>query len=390
MRGPAVHPIVIAAGGTGGHFFPAEALAAELVARGQRVALMTDQRSGGLKSPVFEGRERYVLRGAGIAGRGVVRAARAAVSIAAGTLQARAILARINAGAVVGFGGYPSVAPVLGARLVRPRPAIILHEQNAVLGRANRFLVRHADALALSLEDTARVPESAQTVLTGNPVRPAIMALAGAGYAPPGERVNLLVLGGSLGARVFGEIVPPALAALPEALRARLALTQQCRAEDIERVRATYAQTGIRAELAPFFENVAERLAAAHLVLARAGASTVAELAVAGRPSLLIPLPGAIDDHQSGNARSLADAGAAVSLAQRDATPARLAALLGELLADPARLCAMAAAAAAAGRADAAARLADLVVALCAGRTHTNDRAGRAHASSAAGAEEAR
>ena len=219
MRGPAVHPIVIAAGGTGGHFFPAEALASELLARGRRVALMTDARSGGLQSPVFAGLEQFVISGAGIAGRGALRAGKAALALAAGVVQARRILARIHAAAVVGFGGYPCVAPVLATRLMRHRPTVILHEQNAVLGRANRFLARHADLLALSFAATARVPEVAATVVTGNPVRPAIAALAAVPYAPPTDTLRLLVLGGSLGARVFSDVVPPALAALPDALR---------------------------------------------------------------------------------------------------------------------------------------------------------------------------
>ncbi|MBN8905530.1 MAG: glycosyltransferase, partial [Rhodospirillales bacterium] len=197
MRGPVVRPIVIAAGGTGGHFFPAEALASELVARGHRIALMTDARSGGLASSVFAGRERFTLRGAGIAGRGALRGAQAVLALAAGVAQARAILSRIDAAAVVGFGGYPSVAPTRGARLLRRRPSVILHEQNAVLGRANRFLAFQSTALALSFEATERVHETAQTVLTGNPVRAAIAAIAERAYTLPGEATRLLVLGGS-------------------------------------------------------------------------------------------------------------------------------------------------------------------------------------------------
>jgi UDP-N-acetylglucosamine--N-acetylmuramyl-(pentapeptide) pyrophosphoryl-undecaprenol N-acetylglucosamine transferase len=327
--------IVIAAGGTGGHFFPAEALASALLARGHRIALMTDARSAGLRSAVFAGHEQCVIRGAGIAGRGMVRAARAVVALAGGTLQARAILARLGAAVVVGFGGYPCVAPVLAARLMRRRPTVILHEQNAVLGRANRFLAGRADALALAFAETTRVPETAATVVTGNPVRPAITALAGGEYRPPGDTVNLLVLGGSLGARVFSDVMPPALAALPDHLRARLVVVQQCRPEDLDRVRAAYAQAGIAAELAAFFPDIAGRLGQAHLVIARAGASTVAELAVAGRPSILVPLPGAIDDHQAANARALADARGASVIAQREFTPRVLTERLTSLLDAP-------------------------------------------------------
>jgi UDP-N-acetylglucosamine--N-acetylmuramyl-(pentapeptide) pyrophosphoryl-undecaprenol N-acetylglucosamine transferase len=248
---------------------------------------------------------------------------------------------------------------VLGARLMLRRPRVVLHEQNAVLGRANRMLSRRADILALSHAETARVPESARTVLTGNPVRPAIMALAGAGYEPPSGQIRLLVLGGSLGALVFSDVVPPALAQLPVPLRARLTVVQQCRAEDLERVRAAYDSAGISAELASFFPDVAALLAASHLVIARAGASTVAELAVAGRPAVLVPLPGAIDDHQSANARALGD-GAWV-IRQPDFTPDALATLLGGLLGDREALANAASTAAANGHAEAASALADLV-----------------------------
>ena len=357
MRGPAVFPIMIAAGGTGGHFFPAEALASELLTRGRRVALMTDARSGGLQSPVFAGVERFVISGAGIAGRGW-RAGTATLALTAGVAQARRILAHSNAAAVVGFGGYPCVPPVLATRLMRHRPAVILHEQNAVLGRANRMLARFADALALSFATTERVPKTTATVMTGNPVRPTITE---APYVPPTDTLRLLVLGGSLGARVFSDVVPPALAALPEAMRARLSVVQQCRSEDLARVGAAYDAVGIAAELSAFFPDVADKLAAAHLVIARAGASTVAELAVVGRPAILVPLPGAIDDHQSANARALVEARGASLIAQRDFTPDTLCERLTALLASPDMLNHAALAAHRIARPDATARLADLV-----------------------------
>jgi UDP-N-acetylglucosamine--N-acetylmuramyl-(pentapeptide) pyrophosphoryl-undecaprenol N-acetylglucosamine transferase len=355
-----VRPIVIAAGGTGGHFFPAEALASELVARGHRVALMTDSRSGALNSKVFAGLEQMVLSGAGIAGRGAMQAGRAIASLMAGAAQARRMLARMDAAAVVGFGGYPSVAPVIGARMLRPHPTVVLHEQNAVLGRANRFLARSAAALALSFEATERVPENAQTVTTGNPVRPEIAALAALPYAPPDGVLRLLVLGGSLGARVFSDVVPDAIASFA----GRISVVQQCRAEDLDRVRAAYAKSGIEAELASFFPDIAGRLAAAHLVVARAGASTVAELALAGRPSILVPLPNAIDDHQTANAAALAHAGGTVAIAQRDFSSAVLQERIAALLAGPDSLVRAAAAARTQARDDAAARLADLVQAV--------------------------
>ncbi len=368
MRGPLARPVVIAAGGTGGHFFPAEALAAELVRRGQRVVLFTDARraapsasgSGGGAS-VLAGRERFVLRGAGIAGRGAWRGATALAALAVGTLQARHILARLNATVLVGFGGYPSVAPVLGARLLRHPPAILLHEQNAVLGRANRMLSRRADLLALSHATTQRVPPGVTTRLTGNPVRPAIAARAALPYVTAQHDIRLLVLGGSLGARVFSDIVPAALALLPAALRGRLRVSQQCRAEDIERVRQAYAAARIEAELAVFFADVAGLLARAHLVIARAGASTVAELAAIGRPAVLVPLPHAIDDHQTANARALAAAGGAWLMPQAHCSAAALAQRLEQLFADPATLADAAAHAAAQGHVGAAVTLADAV-----------------------------
>jgi UDP-N-acetylglucosamine--N-acetylmuramyl-(pentapeptide) pyrophosphoryl-undecaprenol N-acetylglucosamine transferase len=361
MRGPAVQTVVIAAGGTGGHFFPAEALAAELVTRGHRIVLMTDARSGALNSAVFAGCEQHVLYGAGIAGRGVLRGAAAAAALAVGVIQARRLLLRLGAAAVAGFGGYPSVPPILAAGLLRRRPAVVLQEQNAVLGRANRFLVRRADCLALGFEGTERVPAGTRTIVTGNPVRPAIAALADLAYLPPADRINLLVLGGSLGARVFSDVVPAAVALLPQLLRARLDVVQQCRPEDLDRVRAAYAAHGVAAELAAFFPDVAPRLAAAHLVIARAGASTVAELAVAGRPSVLVPLPGAIDDHQSANARALAQAGGARVVPQPHFTAASLAELLNQLLSAPELLAEAAAGARSQARPDAALRLADAV-----------------------------
>jgi len=355
------NPVVIAAGGTGGHFFPAEALAAELLARGERVVLMTDARSGGLASPVFAATERHVLAGAGLSGRSLRRAVAGGVALARGLLQARKVLREVRPGAVVAFGGYPAVAPVLAAVSLLPRPRILLHEQNAVLGRANRLLARMADVLLLSFAKTIAVPAGVRTELLGNPVRPAIAALQGQGFAPPGEKIEILVLGGSLGARVFGTLIPAALALLPEQLRARLVVTQQCRAEAQEAALRAFAAAGIGAELSAFFPDVADRLRKAHLVIARAGASTVAEVAVAGRPAIFIPLPNAIDDHQRANADALRDAGAAWRLDQAGLTPEDLAAKIESVLMDREGLVKAAAASAAVGRADAAVLLADRV-----------------------------
>ncbi len=365
MRGEPVRPIVIAAGGTGGHFFPAEALARELIRRGHRVALMTDARSGGERSATFAGREVFVLPGAGVAGRGVRRGAAAMLALARGTLEARRVLGRLQPAVLVAFGGYPSVPPVLAASLSRRsggrRPTVILHEQNAVLGRANRFLARFADRLALGLPTTRLLPATPPATVTGNPVRPEIAALAGLGYEPPepGAPLEVLVTGGSQGARVFSHALPLALARLAAPLRARLRVTQQCRPEDIEGARAAYAALGITATLSPFFDDMAERLRVAHFVIARAGASTVAELAVAGRPALLVPFPHAIDNHQLDNARAID----ALVFEQSDfeRRPERLAEKLGHRIESPDLLATAAHALAQHAMPDAAERLADLV-----------------------------
>ena len=367
MRGPAVKPIVIAAGGTGGHFFPAEALAAELIKRGHRIVLMTDSRSGALKSAVFAGHESHVLQGAGIAGRGVGKAARAIFALLAGTVQAYRILRTLDAAALVGFGGYPSVAPLVASAFLRRRPKRVLHEQNAVLGRANRFLARFADIFALGFAQTQRLPVGKPTRFVGNPLRPALAALYGSPYTPPTGTIEVLVLGGSLGARVFSDIVPVALAALPENLRVRLHVVQQCRREDVERVLSAYAASAIAAELAPFFDDVAARYAASHLVISRAGASSCAEIAAVGRPAILVPLPGAIDDHQQANAAALAEAGAAIVLRQPDFTPVALTKILTEQFSDPDLLALEAASAASIGRPRAAADLADMLESLMTG-----------------------
>ncbi len=363
-------PIVIAAGGTGGHLFPAEALAAALIARGERIALMTDARSAAFDSPAFANAERFSLSGAGLSGRGVVSALRGAAALVMGTFAARRIFKQLDASAVVGFGGYPSVPPLMAASLMPAsrRPVLVLHEQNAVLGRANRALAPRADLLALSFADTTRIPQGARSEVLGNPVRPALAALSGGGYAEPDGALRLLVIGGSLGARILADVVPDAVALLPEALRARLIITQQARAEDFSRTRDAYASLGIPAEVSAFFPDIANRLSMAQLVIARAGASTIAELACAGRPSILVPLPHAIDDHQSANARALADAGAAVVMPQPGFTPEALAEELSALLTDAGRLSRMAEATRPLARPDAAHALADRVQALVAAR----------------------
>ncbi|TLU73508.1 UDP-N-acetylglucosamine--N-acetylmuramyl-(pentapeptide) pyrophosphoryl-undecaprenol N-acetylglucosamine transferase [Lichenicoccus roseus] len=354
--------IVIAAGGTGGHFFPAEALGAELLSRGHRLVLMTDRRGGQRETGVFARGPQHVLPGAGIAGRGIAARARNLAAIGTGVLEARRLLSRIDAAAVVGFGGYPSVPPLVAARsLGRRRPAVVLHEGNAVLGLANAQLARFADAVATSYPDTARLPMGAEVTVTGMPVRPDIAALAGRPYEAPGEIINLLIWGGSLGAKVFSDIMPDVLQRFEPGLRARLRITQQARAEDVERVRAAYAQAGIPAEVAPFLYDIPRRLAEAHLVIGRAGGSSVAEITVAGRPALLVPLPIAASDEQTANATALVAAGGGWLVTQPHFNSVGLSALLPTLLTDPLALPSAAAASARLGRPDAARLLADLV-----------------------------
>ncbi len=267
----------------------------------------------------------------------------------------------LRPGAVIAFGGYPAIPPVLAAITLRHRPKIFLHEQNAVLGRANRFLARWADTLLLSFANTKAVPAGLKTELIGNPVRPAIAALFATPYTPSADALNIFVLGGSLGARIFGTLIPAALALLPENLRSRLHVVQQCRTQEHDEAAAAYAAAGIEAVLSPFFTDMAAQYQRADLVIARAGASSVAEIAIAGRPAIFIPLPTAIDDHQRANADALADLGAAWRLDQAGLTPAILAERLENLLMNPTILTVAARAASAAARVDAAAHIATLV-----------------------------
>lgn len=351
---------VVAAGGTGGHMFPAEALARELASRGWRVVLATDAR-GEQYAHAFPAEERLALDAA--TGSGPIGMLKAGLAIMRGVGQARSAFDRTGADVVVGFGGYPS-APALVAAILQKRPTLI-HEQNAVLGRTNRMLAPRVGGVASAFPTLGRAPEAvkARAQVVGNPVRPDIRALFDRAYvAPEGDGpIHVLVTGGSQGARILSETAPRALAALPEAIRSRLKVQQQSRPETLESARPIYLEAGINAEVAPFFRDMADRLSRAHLVIGRAGASTCSELAVAALPSVLIPLKIAMDDHQTLNARALSDAGAARVIAEDDVTVDNLTAVLAEVLSDPAQLTAMSAAARSVAIPDAAARLADLV-----------------------------
>jgi UDP-N-acetylglucosamine--N-acetylmuramyl-(pentapeptide) pyrophosphoryl-undecaprenol N-acetylglucosamine transferase len=354
--------VLLAAGGTGGHLFPAEALAEALRRRGVEVDLATDERATRYGHD-FPARQTHVIPSATIRGRDPVSLVKTAGTLAAGAMKALMVLRRVRPVAVVGFGGYPTLPPLLAATL-RRIPTVI-HDANAVMGRANKLLAPRVTAIATSFPGmTLAAPLAAKATLTGNPVRPMVIAAAAQPYAAPdaGGPFRLLVTGGSQGARVMADVVPGAIERLAPALRARLMVVQQARGEDEARVRDAYARLGIAAEVAPFFADLPARIAASHLIVSRSGASTVAELAAIGRPSVLVPLPGALDQDQLANANVLAKAGGAIVLRQHDFTPERLAGEIAALADAAAKLSVMATGAKSAGVADAADRLADLVL----------------------------
>ena len=354
---------VVAAGGTGGHLFPAQALSRVLLERGWRVVLATDAR-GAQYAQDFPAEERLALEAATFRAGDMVGMARGALAIAAGVSTARRAFTRLRPSVVVGFGGYPSLPALLAARA--GRVPTVIHEQNSVLGRVNRFLAPRVDAVACAFpilgKATAKIVRRARVV--GNPVRPEIRAIGDRAYTEPAPSVRLLVTGGSQGARLLSELVPDAVTLLPEDLRVRLRVEQQTRMESIEFARRAYAEAGVEAEIAPFFRNMAGRLEKAHLVIGRAGASTVCELAVAGLPSILVPLAISADNHQWFNAKVLVDAGAAVSLEERGLTAEVLAETLKAMIAAPGELARRAAAARSIARPYAAEALADLVAAV--------------------------
>jgi UDP-N-acetylglucosamine--N-acetylmuramyl-(pentapeptide) pyrophosphoryl-undecaprenol N-acetylglucosamine transferase len=352
---------VLAAGGTGGHMVPAHALAEELLLRGHRVALITDDRGARIPG-LFDNAQVHILPAGRLAG-GPIGWLRAARSIMTGRAMALRLYETFLPSAVIGFGGYPAFPALLAAR--SDRIPTLLHEQNAVLGRVNRLMASRVNAIATAYDDVQRLPAKApeKVHLVGNPVRDEVLALRDQPFPPLTEDgiFRLLVTGGSQGASILSEVVPEGLALLPEHFRRRLQVTQQCRAEDIDQVRARYAALGIPADLATYLPDLPERLAWSHLVIGRAGASTIAELTAAGRPAILVPLPGATDDHQTFNAREMAKAGGARMIPQSRFTAIELAKQMQKLGLEPAALAKAAGRAKAVGRPDAAKDLADLV-----------------------------
>jgi UDP-N-acetylglucosamine--N-acetylmuramyl-(pentapeptide) pyrophosphoryl-undecaprenol N-acetylglucosamine transferase len=365
--GAAVHDgaplVIVAAGGTGGHLFPAEALSIALGRRGIAVELATDERATRYGAE-FPARATHVIPSATLRARNPLALAQTLAVLGIGVFRAYVLLGRQKPAAVVGFGGYPTLPPVLAATL-RGIPTVV-HDANAVMGRANRLLSSRVSAIATTFARVigADARLAAKVTQTGNPVRPAVIAAAALPYAAPARdgALHLLVFGGSQGARIMADVVPPAIERLSAAVRGRLHVVQQARDEDSSRVRESYARLGVHAEVAAFFPDLPARIAASHLIVARSGASTVAELAAIGRPSILVPLPHALDQDQLANATMLQMAGGAILLIQDGFTPERLASELAGLAAAPDRLAAMAAAAKSVGSTDAAERLADLVL----------------------------
>ncbi len=351
---------VVAAGGTGGHLFPAQALAEALARRGWRIVLATDER-GALYAHEFPAERRLALSAATYRKGDPIGMIAAAGNILQGVMQARKAFTVTPPSVVVGFGGYPSV-PGLLAALSMGVPTVI-HEQNAVLGRVNRALAPHVKAVACAFPTLEKASSKvrARVHVVGNPVRPEIRALYAQPYPPTDGNLNLLITGGSQGAQLLSELLPQAVLRLPDALRARLKVQQQTRRESLEGAIETYKEAVVEAEIAPFFRDMAGRLAKAHLVVGRAGASTCCEIAVAGRPAILVPLKIATDDHQRFNAKLLADAGAAEVATEEVLTVDVMTRALQTLLSSPERLTRMAAAAHSVAVPDGAEHLADLV-----------------------------
>ena len=357
MKQPPQKTILLAAGGTGGHLFPAEALAQELLTKGCRVVLVTDQKGAGFRSG---DKVETVRVQSATPGPGLFSKIKAACAIMAGTVQGLFLMYKYKPDAVVGFGGYPSFPTVLAAQLAG-RPTL-LHEQNAVLGKANRFLAARADQIAVSLPGTTGLgpKNQSKTIITGNPVRAEIRALRDTAY-PTGNAnaaLSIFIMGGSQGAKVLSHVVPEALAQLPNALKSRVSVTQQCRPEDIEQAAKTYASAGIKAELKSFFNDVSKRLAQCHLFIGRSGASTVSEIAVAGRPAIFVPYPGHADQQQKVNAQALEKAGGAWVMTEDVFKAEALKSKIESFLTDPGQLDRAAAAARSCGQPEAALNLA--------------------------------
>ena len=360
--------ILLAAGGTGGHLFPAEALAHALKAEGYAVHLVTDSRAERFAGK-FPADEIHVVPSATIGSKNPVSMLKALWTLWRGYSKARSLVRRLKPRAVVGFGGYPTVPPLMAASGLKV-PCMI-HEQNAVMGRANKLLAQRVTVIAGGFLPEGVGEFAAKTIATGNPVRPAVLAASAVPYQPSSGDMpfNLVVFGGSQGAQYFSNAIPEAIGLLDEAQRIRLRVVQQARPEDVEAVVARYKALDIPAKVSPFFGDMAERIAKAHFLICRSGASTVSEISVIGRPSMLVPYPYALDHDQAANAATLAAKGGAKVIPQAQLTPESLAALLHNAMNDPDRMAAMAAAAKASGKPDATTLLARLTGFIAAGKS---------------------
>ena len=364
--------VLLSAGGTGGHVYPAESLAMELSKRGYRLALVTDRRGSDLGGRLGK-LETHRVRSGGIVGKGFFKRILNMGEILIGILQSFRLLFSLNPSVVIGFGGYASVPMMLAANFSSTATAI--HEQNALLGRANRLLSRNVEKIATSYKKMQYIPKHAleNVVFTGMPVRGNVRALRDSPYPELNEHniINILVFGGSQGASIFSRVVPEAIKQLDSKLQSRLKLSQQCRGEDYADLRAAYNRLGIEADISTFFDNLPERMADAHLVVCRAGASAIAELTTIGRPAILVPYPHAIDDHQSGNAHSLDEVGGGWLIPDEAFTAQSLSNRLEMLFKMPRSLQNAASAARRAGQSNATDRLAELVISLI--PRHFND-----------------
>ncbi|HBZ42973.1 MAG TPA: undecaprenyldiphospho-muramoylpentapeptide beta-N-acetylglucosaminyltransferase [Maritimibacter sp.] len=354
---------IIAAGGTGGHMFPAQALAEELLARGWRVKLSTDARGARYAGGFPDAVEISEVSSATFARGGPLAKLAVPFRVLGGMIGATLRMAIERPQAVVGFGGYPSIPALTAAWVLRvPR---MIHEQNGVLGRVNRIFAKRVDRLLCGTWPTKPIPEGVEAEHVGNPVRAAVLERAGAGYIPPGDYpMDVLVIGGSQGAHALSVNVPQALALLPEAIRGHLNVSHQARDEDQAEVAQFYSEHGIRADVQPFFSDVPRRIAESQLVISRAGASSVADISVIGRPAILIPYPHATGDHQTANARGLVDAGAAILMPESVLSPEALAEQIVSVMDNPGGALQMAQASLSVGKPDAAQTLADRVEAL--------------------------
>lgn len=354
--------LMMAAGGTGGHMFPAQALAEAMLARGWRVKLSTDARGARYTGGFPHSTEITEVNSATFARGGLAAKAMVAPKIASGVMGAMLQMRRDRPDVVVGFGGYPTI-PALGAAVLLKLPRMI-HEQNGVLGRVNQLFSTRVACVGCGVWPTD-LPEGADGIHVGNPVRAAVLDRAGASYIPPGDYpMSLLVMGGSQGARILSDVVPDAIVALPEPIRRHLRVSHQARPEDIDRVTARYAANGIDADVQTFFQDVPRRMSEAQLVISRAGASSIADLTVIGRPSILIPFAAAAGDHQTANARGLVDAGAAILIPERALAAASLADQMTAILENPKAAMQMSNAALTSGAPDATERLVALVTEL--------------------------